>query len=296
MTAPRHNPDWLLEFRRNVRSKDGEDGILEKIFEIAGEGSRWCVELGALTGGHGSNTWHLIKGRGWSGVLIEAEREYFEQLTHEYAEVERARCVNAFISFEGESSLDAVLSRTAMPETFDLLSLDVDGNDYHIWDSMQKYRPRVVVVEFNPTIPNDVSFVQPRDMNVNQGSSLRALVELGQQKGYELVAANSDNAFFVLAGLFPKFDLDNRSLDAIHPDKSLLTYFFQLYDGTIKIAGQRELLWHHTPIDEKKLQMLPRRKRHFPNRISPSGSVRAFKEAARKMPFYPLIQKIRRMF
>ena len=52
------------------------------------------------------------------------------------------------------------------------------------------------MVEFNPTIPADVEFVQPRDIKINQGSLL-SLTKLGQEKGYELVAALDLNAFFV---------------------------------------------------------------------------------------------------
>ena len=106
-------------------------------------------------------------------------------------------CVNAFTSFEGPQSLDNIFARTQLPKEFDLFSLDIDGNEYHLWDSLTHYRPRVMLVEFNPTIPNDVAFIQPRDMSVFQGSSLMAFVELGKRKGYELIAANETNAFCI---------------------------------------------------------------------------------------------------
>jgi len=290
-----HAPDWLLAFQKNIQSKDGEDGILEKIFEIIGEESRWCVEMGALTGGYGSNVWYLLKERGWQGVLIEADPTYFEELQREYAGDAKATCLNEFVSFEGKSTLDAILSGTSIPKGFDLLSLDIDGNDYHVWESLTQYRPRVLVVEFNPSIPNNVSFVQPRDMSISQGSSLRALVALGKQKGYELVGANKDNAFFVLAELFDKFAMSNDQLDAVHTDQSLVTYLFQLYDGTIKIAGNQSLIWHQSPISEKKLQMLSARKRFFPNRTSSRSWVRKLKFLARKNPLYPFVQRIRKL-
>ena len=89
----------LLDFNLNITSEHGEDGVLEKIFETIGERARWCVELGALNGKHGSNVWHLIKDRGWAGVLIEADKTYFEKLQQEYSGSGRAHCVNAFVSF-----------------------------------------------------------------------------------------------------------------------------------------------------------------------------------------------------
>ena len=60
----------------------------------------------------------------------------------------------------------------------DLLSIDIDGNDYYIFESLARLKPELVVIEFNPTIPNDVMFVQERNITVNQGCSLLALIAL----------------------------------------------------------------------------------------------------------------------
>lgn len=286
--------DWLLDHRSNVTSSHGEDGILAKIFEIIGEGSKWCVELGALNGLHDSNVWSLIKKRGWSGVLIEADPTYFEKLVAEYADTPNAHCRKEFVSFVGESTLDAIFARTPMPTTFDLFSLDIDGNEYHLWESLEVYAPRVLVVEFNPSIPNDVTFIQPRDMNVYQGSSLRALVALGKKKGYELVCTNEANAFFVRTEDFPRFAINDNSVDALRTDHQFETKLFQLYDGTLMISGNDRLLWHNMPIDVHKLQVLSEAKRNYPARISPQPLIRGIKYIVRKMPFYPIMQKVRK--
>lgn len=286
----------LLAFGRNITSEHGEDGIVEKIFNIIGEDSKWCVELGALNGTHGSNVWHLIKEKGWPGVLIEADRTYFEKLQQEYADNPNAHCVNAFVSFEGEQSLDNIFARTPIPRTFDLFSLDIDGNDYHLWDSLSEYRPRVMVVEFNPSIPHEVLFIQPRDMTVFQGSSLRAFVELGKRKGYESVAVNEGNAFFVLKELFPKFGIVDNSIDALHADHHFETKLFQLYDGTLCISGYDRLIWHNVPIDVEKLQVLPSSARRYPARIDENSAMRSLKYWMRKLPVYALLQRIRSLF
>lgn len=284
----------LLAYGNNVTSEHGEDGVIKRIFEIIGASSHSCAELGALNGTHGSNVWQLIKKEGWSGVLIEADQTYFEKLQREFADTPVAECVNAFVSFEGPQSLDNLFAKTSLPKTFDLFSLDIDGNEYHLWDSLHKYRPRVMLVEFNPSIPNDITFVQPRDMRIFQGSSLRAFVELGKRKGYELVAANETNAFFVLKELFPKFGIADNPIDALRTDHRYETKLFQLYDGTLKIAGNTRLLWHNVPIDEEKLQVLSAHERKYPARISESGVVRKLKYWARTLPLYPWVQKIRR--
>ncbi len=288
-------PNDLLSFARNVTSQHGEDGIIERIFAIIGEDSKWCVELGALSGKRDSNVWCLIKEKGWSGVLIEADKTQFERLQKEYASISHAHCLNTFVSFEGDDSLDHVFARTPLPKDFDLFSLDIDGNEYHLWESLVDYRPRVMVVEFNQTIPNDVTFIQPRDMRVFQGTSLRAFIELGKRKGYELVAANEVNAFFVRKELFLKCGITDNSIDTLHTDHQYQTKLFQLYDGTLRISGYDRLLWHKLPIDIEKLQVLPRRARRYPAHIDENSGLRAFKYWARKLPFYPFVQRMRKL-
>ena len=288
--------DWLLDYRHNVASEHGEDGIIEKIFELVGEDTKWCVELGALNGKKDSNVWSLLKEKDWNGVLIEADQTYFEKLLEEYRGMEGIHPINAFVSFEGDSSLDALFSKTSLPKEFDLLSLDIDGNDYHLWDSLQVYMPRVVVIEFNPSIPDSISFIQPRDMSVYQGSSLRAVTKLAKQKGYELVAVNAGNAFFVKKELFPKLNIDDNAIEQLHTDHSYETQIFQLYDGTLVLAGNKEMIWHHIPLDENKIQVLSRRKRVYPANISPNKILRSVKYVVRKMPLYKSLQRIRKSF
>ncbi len=284
----------LRSWASNITSSHGEDGIIARIFDVIGEQTKWCVELGALNGKHDSNVWSLLKQKGWSGVLIEADQTYFAKLVSEYSDVPAAVCVNEFVSFEGENRLDAIFARTPIPKQFDLFSLDIDGNDYHLWESLVEYTPRVVVVEFNPTIPNDVEFIQPRDMNVYQGSSLKALVTLGKKKGYELVCANETNGFFVRAELFSQFSIADNAIDTIRTDHQFETKLFQLYDGTLMLSGNTRLLWHNMPIDTEKLQVLPAHKRRYHAHISSQSFVRKLKFHFRKMPIYPHIQRIRK--
>jgi hypothetical protein len=285
---------WLSEYGRNVTSSSNEDGIIEKIFEVIGEKSRWCVELGALNGKHDSNVWNLIKNKQWSAVLIEADITYFKKLQDEFKGNEKVVGVNQFVSFEGDSSLDAIFAQTPIPKEFDLFSLDIDGNDYHLWDSMTNYSPRVMIVEFNPTIPNDVDFVQPRNMAIHQGSSLKSLVALGKKKGYELVAVTHPNAIFVKKELFPLFGIADNSIETLHTDHRFETKLFQLYDGTLMLSGYDKLLWHNMKIDPAKLQVLSKTRRYYPAKINPAGTIRYVKYLVRKMPLYTIIQKVRK--
>lgn len=287
----RLNP--LAAFARNVTSNGGEDGIIEKIFDIVGAENNWCVELGALDGVYDSNSWNLINNKGWSAVLIEAEERYVKKLTNLYSENKKVHVLHSFVSFEGRSSLDALLAKTPIPENFDLLVLDIDGNDYHVWNSLVQYRPRVVSIEFNFTVPNDIDFVQPRDMRVQQGSSLCAVERLARSKGYRLIDTTSSNAFFVNEPLFAQFGLADTSLDALHPDTRFHTRVFQLYDGTLMLAGYQRLFWHKKNFTSRDIQVLPEWRRTYPAKVASSALVRAIKNKTRTFYFYPRLLRLK---
>src|SRR6185437_9912005 len=153
------------------------------------------------------------------------------------------------------------------------------------------YRPRVVAIEFNFTIPNDIVFIQPRDMSVQQGSSLSALVELAHHKGYKLAAVTLGNAFFVDEEDFGKLGIEEPAPDEVNPDTKYYTRLFQLYDGTIVLNGYQRLLWHNIPMDVSKMQLVPKK---YVAGISANPFVRRIKYVVRKLPFYSWVQKMRK--
>lgn len=216
--------------------------MIRRAIEVLPDVDRWCVEFGAWDGRHDSNVHRLMEGEGWSGVLIEADARRFRDLQRTYAGNSRAFCFNSIVGVD--ESLEAILHRTPIPHDFDVLSIDVDGNDWHLWQSLTGYRPKLVVVEFNATIPNDIDFVQRHDSRVHQGSSLAAFVRLGKEKEYELIAVSDWNAFFVRAELFPLFGIEDNSPDCIHRSRRFHTRVFQLFDGTLVWDGCTTLMWH----------------------------------------------------
>ncbi len=253
---------WLLRHAKNIFSLSGEDGILQKIFEVVPPVNRWCVEFGAWDGKTYSNTHHLMQ-QGWSGVFVEASLARYQDLTKTYQDNPKAHCLNCFVTFEGENSLENLLKRTPIPQDFDLLSIDIDGNDYHVWESFKAYQPRVVVIEFNQTIPSDVEFIQPRAMSIQQGNAPLSLVKLGKQKGYELVCVTEYNCIFVQAGLKEAFHIANPELARLRPRQPLFQ-LFQLYDGTMVVTGMDRMAWHGLPIRREKFQILPKLFRVYP--------------------------------
>ena len=257
--------NWLNEYARNVTSQTGEDGIIEKALDVIGENEGWCVEFGAWDGKHLSNTHNLIANKAYSAVLIEGNARRFRDLEVNYRDNASVYALNTLVGFNKDDGLDALLSQTGIPVNFDLLSIDIDGNDYHVWAATESYRPKVVVIEYNPTIPNAVEFVQIRDMRVMQGSSILSLTKLARVKRYELVAVTEFNAVFVDSKYFDLFGIQDNSVDAIRTEQPLVTYIFNGYDGTVFMRGDGQVHWHGIPYEESRLQQVPRWLRQFPD-------------------------------
>jgi hypothetical protein len=252
----------LLQYANNVYSQTGEDGILEKILGTLEATDKWCVEFGAWDGQYLSNTFNLVSNHGYSAVLIEADERRFQALRARFAHNEKIIPLNCYVGFSGENTLDAILARTPIPRDFDLLSVDIDGNDYHVWNALTSYRPKVVCVEYNPTIPNEVDFVQPADGAINQGSSLLAMTRLGEKKGYSLVAATRLNAIFVRSEDFHRFKIADNRPAALREDTSEVTYVFSGYDGTVFFTGYNKIRDSGLAYN-RRLRAIPRVFRHY---------------------------------
>src|SRR2546423_609229 len=97
---------WLWKHRGNVTSQCGEDGIIAKIFEVIGRHGKVCVEFGAWDGVRYSNTFALIKQKGWAGYLIEANTDKFKVLQETYRGFPDARLINRFVKLDkGEGTI-----------------------------------------------------------------------------------------------------------------------------------------------------------------------------------------------
>jgi hypothetical protein len=263
-----NKPEWLLNYASNTYSQAGEDGVIAKILALLPERDRWCVEFGAWDGIYLSNVRRLIAEEGYSAILIEGDKKKFKSLKNNYADNNNIATVNAFVGFNAEDGQDKILSSYSIPKNFDFLSIDVDGNDYHIWKAINEFRPKVVCIEYNPTIPSEVYFVQAPDPGINQGCSLLSLDELSRSKRYELVCVLRYNAFFVDQAYFAKFEISNNQPNVMRKDLSAITWFFVGYDGTVHLAGSKRMPWHRLHIDDQKLQILPRFLRSYPANYS----------------------------
>lgn len=263
----------LRTYASNTYSQFGEDGIIRELLRRIQQKvnlSLWCVEFGAWDGEHLSNTCNLIRAMGYRAVLIEGDEDRIEALHRAHPQDSVVK-LQKFIEVEGPDSLDGVLVETPVPTDFDLLSIDIDGCDYWIWDSLMNYRPKVVVIEYNPTIPNAVDFRQSPDASVKQGSSARALVGLASKKGYVLVTLNATNLFFVrsdLSGAVLSREQEPPTLEELRDDSAVRVFAFSGYDGSIILSQALPLPWLGMALPPNALQAVPDELRTFPGDYS----------------------------
>jgi glycosyltransferase involved in cell wall biosynthesis len=204
--APASPPrsDGLTGFEMRGYSQNGEDGVLAEILRRIGTPTRWFVEFGVESGREG-NSIYLADVAGWSGLFIEADPERFRALSKKYEAAERITTIEAVVN---PNNVEELFERAGVPAEPDILSIDVDGADYWIWQAIESYRPRVVVIEYNSLLDAHRALVQPADAGPWDGTdyfgaSIGAIALLGERKGYRIVHAESSgvNAFLVRSDL-----------------------------------------------------------------------------------------------
>ena len=229
------NGIYLSDFSRNIYSQFGEDGIIEKIFEIIGIKSKICIECGASNGISSSNTCNLWRNNGWKAILIECNEKLFKELnlnTKNYNTIN----IEIGVGISPNNSLESLI--LPYTQSCDLLSIDIDGNDYYLFQSLNNIRPRVIICEFNPTIPPHIDMYGPYSYENKIGCSLKSLVRLAKEKKYKLVALTTANAIFITEEEY--FKLFNFEKPDILKHSKLIKYLISDYSGNYIILGEFE--------------------------------------------------------
>lgn len=184
----------LLEWASDTYSQGGEDGMLALVLERVGDGNRRCVEFGAHDGLTYSNTARLWRECGWHAVLIEPDGERFAALRRNTAGYD---CVHhhGFVRAKGPDRLEKLLRGLDEPAEIDVLSIDIDGDDVYVLETLGDVQARVLLCEFNPTIPY---WLDVRGKPGGRlGASLGTIARSASACGYALIGASATNAFFV---------------------------------------------------------------------------------------------------
>jgi hypothetical protein len=236
-------------------SQWGEDGIIDWLVERLPRIPKTFIEFG-VEDYRQSNTRLLLQLKNWQGLIMDGSSEHIQNIHKQ--EVYWRYELEAKCAFIDRDNINKLIKDAGFGGEVGLLSIDIDGNDYWIWQALDVVQPVIVVCEYNAvfgdiyslTVPYKPDFqrTQAHYSNLYFGASIRALIKLGQEKGYEFVGTSSTgcNAFFVRNDLAPII-LD--SLECISAYPSFVREARDMDGQLLFVSGpQRTKLIDHLPL------------------------------------------------
>lgn len=196
----------LHEAEFKVFSQFGDDGIIQYLIHRLSPLPDTFIEFG-VEDYRESNTRFLLVNNNWRGLVMDASDEHIDYIHRD--DIYWRHTLTARSAFITRDNINSLLRDAAFTGDIGLLSIDIDGNDYWVWDKIDIVDPVIVIVEYNSifgpsiavTVPYDPTFVRHRAHYSGQfwGASLQAFVSLAERKGYSLVGCNSvgNNAYFI---------------------------------------------------------------------------------------------------
>jgi len=230
----------LLEYKSNKYSSTGNDGIIEKIFDILGLKPGFFVEFGALDGIKGSNC-KKLHDEGWEGLFIESSAEKFELLKKNYENEEKVVCVNAHI--DNKENLFDDIVKNHVKKGIDFCAIDIDGLDVEIFETFNDFLPTVVCIEGGQMLEPLSGRVPEVVASGNVQQSLKTMVDIFEEKGYKLLCTYQDS-FFIKKEYYDLFsvseDLVEQYLDgliAIHRRMPWIQFTLNYYSIKNKLIN-----------------------------------------------------------
>jgi hypothetical protein len=133
-----------------LNERNGDEGVIQAVFEIIEPTSRYAIEFGAVDGIQDCNIRNLIINEGWGGLLIEGYEPEAKRLSENYMDIPRVTTLQAWV-YPG--NVEILFEESGVPRDVDLLIIDIDSNDYYVWRAIRDYRPKLVMIEYNPSFP-----------------------------------------------------------------------------------------------------------------------------------------------
>lgn len=190
----------LAQFKRSVYSTHGQDGVIQKIFDTIGTTNKYFVEFGSSGEKSGGGNTPNLRKDDFVGLLMNPSINVSSEFV-------------VHLHTVTPENINELFEKYQVSYNFDFLSIDIDGQDFHVWNALSsQYKPRVVCIESNYQLPPDKDCVCPKDNSfrwgggVFYGSSATALMNLGIHKGYSLVAIAGPDCIFVLNEYAKHFD------------------------------------------------------------------------------------------
>lgn len=205
LTDPRFaDPRRLEHYAYSVFSDGGEDGILQEIFNRIGTVNKRFVEFGVAAGNQ--NNTHFLLHMGWSGFWIETNEACINAIRRSFASPIESGVLTVRHTSATAENINDLIESAGLTGEIDLLSVDIDGNDWHVAKAIRIINPRVIVIEYNATFPPPVEWIMPYNCPTAGGSafgaSLASMAKMFGEKGYDLVGTDifGVNAFFCAEG------------------------------------------------------------------------------------------------
>jgi hypothetical protein len=204
----------LDEVEFQVFSQRGEDGIIQYIINKIDIPNKVFIEFGVETYTE-SNTRFLLMNNNWSGLVLDGSKKNIDFIKNDF--IYWKYDITAIKSFITKDNINNLISNYTKTEDIGLLSVDIDGNDYWVWQSIEKIRPRIVICEYNSvfgskekvTVPYKENFIRSKEhySELYFGASLAAFCDLADKKGYDFIGTTSAgvNAYFVRKDLSSPF-------------------------------------------------------------------------------------------
>ena len=213
------NPLIIQDIEYKIFSQWGDDGIIQFIINKLDLDDEYknFIEFGVENYSE-SNTRFLLFNNNWSGLILDSSKKNIEEIKNSnyYWKYD----LEAICSFITKENINSLIADSRISKKIGLLSIDIDGNDYWIWEKINTIEPLIVVVEFNSnfgfqhkiSIPYDANFERNKAhySNLYWGTSLEALKFLAKKKDYKFVCTNSsgNNAYFVKSSHFTKLNIN----------------------------------------------------------------------------------------
>ena len=198
--------DEICNYEFSVFSQWGEDGIIDWLIQQLPIIPKTFIEFG-VENYKESNTRFLLKNKNWTGLVIDGSAANIKNISRQdIFWRHNLKAVQAFIS---SKNINSLIFDAGFKDDIGILSIDIDGNDYWVWEAINIVNPAIVVCEYNAvlgdllpiTIPYSENFVRSKThfSNLYFGCSIQALISLGIKKGYTFIGTTSTgaNAFFV---------------------------------------------------------------------------------------------------
>ncbi|AFJ43994.1 hypothetical protein CHQ84_08690 [Francisella noatunensis subsp. orientalis] len=199
-----------------VFSQWGEDGVIRFLIDNIDIKEKTFIEFGVKNYTE-SNTRFLLQNNNWRGLVIDGSEENISNIKND--SIYWKHNIKAECTFITKDNINQLITKNGIHGEIGILSVDIDGNDYWIWEAIDCISPGIVICEYNShfgdtykvSVPYDAKFVRNTKhySNIYYGASISALDFLAKKKGYSLIGSNlaGNNVFFVRDDLVSKFNV-----------------------------------------------------------------------------------------